>query len=144
MTAFGKKILMISIILGLLSACSYRIKPEFRSILSPDQLTKIDNHPFKKIKVYHKNGSLSVLKQWTDMGSDKKIAVTGQQFDYNRDLIYEGSFELAYEDIVRIELNDLKKVKGKYITTAMIGQVGMLFTNILMTIYCINNSCNFD
>jgi hypothetical protein len=81
--------------------CTHRLN---RTVTSPDALNTVDRAaPF--LKVHTVDGSLYILSPWTVTEPDGLVTGTGSHFGIDRQVISEGSFSVARDEVALFETN---------------------------------------
>lgn len=102
-----------------------------RQTYSPARAAMVDlQSPF--LKVHMSNGDVYVLKDW-QVSEVAGVKGYGQLFDFNRDLIRQGTFQIPFKDISLFETNEVNpppQIAPMAVVTGV---------SVVLSIYCMAN-----
>ena len=102
-----------------------------RQTYRPAKARKVDKAS-QFLKVHMSNGYVYVLNSW-EIDDTAGVKGDGKLFDYNRDLVKEGSFQIPFRDVSLFETNEVNPPPQIVAMSLVTG------VSVALTLYCIAN-----
>lgn len=124
-----RRVGLLAVVAALFSACVHKVE---RELADPSRSTALDTDS-EFLKAHMRDGGLYVLTAWDVNEADERVRGHGTLFDYNRQVLGTGPFEVALDSVALFETNAVR------VSSSIVPLTVMTVGTVAAGVYCAVN-----